>query len=209
MKKNELKLIVTISVILAVTIAFIYLWVLSIPVDTKNVLKGMSFGLSTTTTFWLFYFYWGWKIYPFSFIFYRPNLNGTWSGQLYSDWKDDHGDTTPAKEFHIVIRQSFYRIHFTTFTDSFVGTSYAETFRLDKDEGLKNIAYLFIKDTSQASNSSIHEGATELRLIESNPRILEGKYFSSQKTNGEIKVNFIAKNHVDSFQDASGLNING
>ena len=209
MKKNEIKLIVTISVALAATIALIYLWVLNVPIDKTNVLKGMSFGLSITTAFWIFYFYWGWRVRPFSYIFYRPNLNGTWSGKLYSDWKDDKGNTIPAKEFHIVIRQSFHRIHFTTFTDGFVGTSYAETFRLDKDEGLKNVAYLFIKDTSQTSSSSIHEGATELRLIESNPRLLEGKYFSSQKTNGKIEVSFIAENHVDSFQDASGLKGNG
>jgi hypothetical protein len=48
-----------------------------------------------------------------------------------------------------------------------------------------------------------------LRFIESNPKKLEGKYWSNQKTNGKIAVSFISKKIVDSFNDAKSLNNNG
>jgi hypothetical protein len=97
------------------------------------------------------------------------------------------------------------RIHFTTFTDNFVGHSYSETFYLNKDRGLKNVAYLFRKDTSQNNDEILQEGATELRLIIAADKKLEGKYWSNRKTNGTIKVQFISDSHVDSFSAASKL----
>ena len=100
------------------------------------------------------------------------------------------------------------RIHFTTFTNSFIGTSYSETLSLKKETGLKNVAYLYRKETSQDDDEFLQEGATELRLINSNPRKLEGKYWSNQKTNGKIEVCFISREVVDSFNDAKSLKNN-
>ena len=48
-------------------------------------------------------------------------------------------------------------------------------------------------------------GATELRLIESNPNRFEGKYWSNIKTNGTLKLKFLSKKIVDSYED--GLNL--
>ncbi|MBK9457702.1 MAG: hypothetical protein IPO24_20035 [Bacteroidetes bacterium] len=108
--------------------------------------------------FWTFYFTYGWTFWPFNKLFYRPNINGTWAGKLISDYKDENGNSIPPIDFYIVIRQSFIRIHFTTLTKDFVGLSYAETFTLDKDTGLKSIAYLYRKDTSQLDDNTLREG---------------------------------------------------
>lgn len=205
MKKEDLKTIVSISIAIASTIAIVYLFVLNKSVELSNLIRGVSFGLSITTIFWTFYFSYGWKWPLLNSIFYRPDLNGTWSGELISDWKSENGDSIPPITFYIVIRQSFLRIHFTTFTKSFVGTSYSETFSLKKHTGLKNVSYLYRKDTSQNNCEVLHEGATELRLIEAESKILQGKYWSNKKTNGSIKVTWVSKQHLDSFDQAIKL----
>lgn len=202
MKKEELSKIVYMSIAISATLTLIYLFYIK-KYDLISFYRGVSFSISFVTIFWTFYFSYGWKFWGLSKIFYRPNLNGTWKGQIVSDWKDEQGFTIPPKEIYIVIRQNFLRIHFTTFTDSFVGYSYSETFNLKKETGLKNVAYLYRKDTSQNNDADLREGATELRLIyDSNFKKLDGKYWTNTKTQGRITVEFLSKAHLDSFESA-------
>jgi hypothetical protein len=205
MKKSEIKLIITISIALATILGVSYILISNQEFNLKNGLKALSFGISVCTFFWTFYFSFGWKIWGFRKIFYQPNLNGTWGGILKSDWKNEKGEGIDDIEFYIIIRQSFLRIHFTTFTSSFIGLSYSETFSLDKDIGLKNVAYLYRKETSYDEDEYLQEGATELRFIESTNKILEGKYWSNRKTNGKIMVSYISNKKIDSFSDAQNL----
>lgn len=205
MKKDELKLITTISISMATILGVAFLVLRDQVFNLSNGLRALSFGITCTTIFWTLYFSIGWKIWGFRKIFYRPNLNGTWKGILKSDWKDENNQPIGNIEFYIVIRQNFLRIHFTTFTDSFIGTSYSETLSLKKEIGLKNVAYLYRKETSQEDDEVLQEGATELRLIEAKIKRLEGKYWSNIKTNGKIFVSFISKKKVDSFLDAQEL----
>lgn len=207
MKKEELKLIVYISISAAAILTIIYLGLFANDkFEMMNVYRGISFSITAITFFWTFYFSLGWKLCLLNKLFYRPNLNGTWIGQLSSDWTDENGTIISPIEFFIVIRQSFLRIHFTTFTKEFVGLSYAETFSLDKDTGLKTVAYMYRKDTSQINEDSLREGAAELRLILSeDAKRLEGKYWSNTKTQGKISVSFINHQQVDSFESAKKL----
>ncbi len=205
MKKEELKLIIAISILMAILIAAVFMILTAKEFSFINGFRALSVGISSTTVLWTLYFSWGWKIWGLNKLFYRPNLNGTWSGKLKSDWKDAQGEPIGDIEFYIVIRQNFLSIHFMTFTDSFIGTSYSETISLNKEKGLKNLAYLYRKDTSQEDDEFLQEGATELRLIEGKLNRLEGKYWSNRKTNGKIFVSFLSKDKVDSFQDAQEL----
>lgn len=208
-EKKELELIVTISIAIAIILGVAYIVALDKTFNIKDGVRAVSFGISATTLFWTFYFSYGWKTWGLKKIFYRPNLNGTWAGILKSDWKDENGNSPNDIEFYIVIRQSFLRIHFTTFTNSFIGISYSETLSLEKEIGLKNVAYLYRKDTSQYDDKLLQEGATELRIIDSNERKLVGKYWSNRKTNGKIEVSFLSKQKVDSFADAKNMKNNG
>lgn len=205
MNKSEIKILLSISISIATMICCCYNLLLKIQWDISSTFKGMSYGLSIVTVFWAFYYSFGWKWPILNLIFYRPNLNGTWTGKLNSDWKDTSGNSMDPIEFHIVVRQNFLRIHFTTFTCNFIGMSYAETIRLDKDKGLKNVAYMYRKDTTGNDDKILLEGATELRLIKSDINKLQGIYWSNRKTNGTIDVSFMSKKHVDSFECANKL----
>jgi hypothetical protein len=202
MKKDELSRIIYISIAISASLTLMYLLINS-TYELIAFFRGASFSITVVTLFWTFYFAYGWRLYGFNQIFYRPDLNGTWKGSIISDWKDPNGNTIAPKEIYIVIRQNFLRIHFTTFTETFVGYSYSETFNLKKETGLKNVAYLYRKDTSQSNEDDLREGATELRLIhDNNFKKLDGKYWTNTKTQGKITVEFFNENHVDSFESA-------
>lgn len=206
MKKEEIKTLIAISVAISIIIGFLYLVLLKKDIVISNVIRAVSFGVTAATLFWTFYFKYGWKWCLLNNIFYRPNLNGTWSGKLISDWKNEEGNPLPPIDFHIVIRQSFLGIHFTTLTNNFVGMSYAETMSIKEEKGIKNLAYLYKKDTTQDNNEILQEGATELRLVISpEARKLIGKYWSNKKTQGAIEVKFMSTTHIDSFEDAKRL----
>jgi hypothetical protein len=204
-KKEELKNIIYLTISISSILSIGYIYYLDLKLNVSNLFRSISFGITITTSFWFFYFSEGWKWPLLKNIFYRPDINGTWKGILESDYIRD-GKKIEPKVFYIVIRQSFIRIHFTTFTEDFVGISYAETFTLNKDKGLKNVAYMYKKDTSQKNDDLLREGATELRLILSdNEKKLVGKYWSNTKTQGIISVKQVSNIHVDSFENAQKL----
>jgi len=205
MKRNEINLMITSSIFISILLGIFYLWLNEDVLSFKTGFKSISFGLTAVTLFWGFYFNYGWKWPIIKKMFYRPNINGTWVGELESDWKDKNGNQIPNKKIFVVIRQNFLRVNFSTFTDNFIGKSYSETFALNKTRGIKNVAYLYRKETSVKGDNLNNEGATELRLIESRPNRLEGKYWSNIKTNGTLKFTFLSKKTVDSYED--GLNL--
>lgn len=200
MEKNEINILIRISILLACVLGFLYLLINKLDFNFTNSIKAFSASATLIILFWGFYFEWGWKWPLLSKIFYRPNLNGTWKGELFSDWKDEEGNGVKPIKFFIVIRQNFLRINFTTFTNNYIGKSYSERLILDKERGIKNVAYLYRKETSQISDNN-NEGASELRVIESNILKMRGKYWSNIKTNGEIDVSFFVKRHFDSYED--------
>lgn len=205
MKKEELSKFIYISITISACLTLLYILITQSN-NLNTFLRGTSLSITCVTLFWTFYFSLGWKIKPFNNIFYKPNLNGTWSGILTSDWKDKNGNCVEPIEIYIVIRQNFLRIHFTTFTSTFVGYSYSESFNLKKDTGLKNVVYLYRKDTSQNNDEDLREGATELRIILfEKQKHLNGKYWTNTKTQGRIEVSHISDVHADSFNIARSL----
>lgn len=206
MEKNEINILIRVSILLACILGFIYLIFNGSEFNFINSFLAFSASATQIILFWAFYFEWGWKWPVLKNIFYRPNLNGTWNGELTSDWKDEKGNGVEPIKFFIVIRQNFLRINFTTFTNNYIGKSYAEKLILDKERGIKNVAYLYRKETSQNSNAN-NEGASELRIIESTVLKMEGKYWSNIKTNGEIEVSFLVKKHFDSYDDIENFKI--
>lgn len=201
MKKDELSKLIYISIACSASLTLGYIIYYN-KVNLETFYRGASLSITIVTLFWSFYFACGWKWWLLKEIFYRPDLNGTWQGEFVSDWDKKHGEMGDPKEFFIVVRQNFLRIHFTTYTSTFIGYSYSETFNLKKDTGLKNVAYLYRKDTSQSNDDDLREGATELRLIVNeinNSKRLEGKFWTNTRTQGKILVHFLTDKHLESF----------
>ncbi len=209
MRKHDFQLIVKISIAITTIIVLVILKLSHEQQSLKVFLRAVSSSVSFTLVFWLFFITYGWRWPVLKYLFYRPDVNGTWGGILNSDWKDATGNPCPSIVFYVVIRQTFLNLHITTFTNNFIGQSYSETFSLNKEKGLKCLAYLYRKVPSPQDDDVLQEGATELRLIESQQMILEGIYWSNRKTNGTIKVTKVSAKHADSFEQAKKIRANG
>lgn len=205
MEEHELTRIVQISVIGACSIAAMGLLLTNANPFTLATVRWISGGLTSITLFWAVFFRWGWKWPLLKRIFPKPDLNGTWFGTLTSDWTDENGNGIPPLEFAIVLRQSFLYIHATTFTDKFIARSYAESLVLETTRGIKLLAYLYAQDTTSPGEENNREGAAELRVIESTPPVLEGRYWSNSKTNGRIKVSRVSMDYAEEFETAATM----
>jgi hypothetical protein len=198
----ELRRVIQISVVATVAIALIYIYFVGVTFLSFKALQGFSVGLSTITLFWVFYFRWGWCWPILDKLFDKPDLNGTWTGTLKTDWRDPQGQEVEPKDFAIVVRQTFFQLHFTTFTDSFIALSYVEGFWIDRERGIKRIVFLYAQDSTTVGEEGNREGATELRVLGEPAQRMTGRYWSNTKTNGFIELEKISREQAESFEEA-------
>ena len=205
MKKDELDRLIKISAYGAILITIFLLLLYESIEGLLVIFRTAATSVSIVVLFWGLYFKWLWKCSLFKRLLYRPNISGTWKGSLASDWKDEKDLPIQPKVFFIVIRQNFLNTSLTTFTDNFLGVSYAENLLLDDLRGEKKLVYLYRKDTADVGMQESNEGACELRIDERLPMNMEGRYWSNIKTKGVIKVFKVSDNFILNFQE--GLNL--
>lgn len=202
MKEEELKRLIGYTVIFAITNWVIIILSLDIDLISFDSLQHFGTAISGVTLFWIFYFRWGWKWAPFKFLFYRPDLNGTWIGCFQTDWRDDKGRGVPIGEIALTIRQNFLFIHLTSFTVRHVAYSYAETLILDTDRGIHKIIYLYSQSRTNPGTEGDRQGATELDIFGEAPLELVGNFWTNAKSIGFLKVRRVSKYHTTSFAEA-------
>jgi len=203
-KKNEIYLIVKISIYITIMVG-IFNFLYGTALDLNFALKSASYGVTISLAFWGIFFSAGWKWYPLKWLINRPNLNGTWEGSLTSNWQDGSGNGVGPKKIFVVIRQTFLSIHFVTFTDTFIGTSYAETLVIDKERGVLKAIYVYRKESSDYSVEAEYQGVSELRILEPNASKMEGKFWTSIKTDGGMQLVKLNRNTIATY--AQGLSL--
>lgn len=137
----------------------------------------------------------GWLV-PF------PDLEGTWEGSLESTWIDPtSGQRVSAKPVTLVIKQSFSNISCVMYTDE--SDSYSTTAQIieDDESGLFRLSYNYINRprANVRDQSAIHDGATILKILLEPEKKLEGEYWTSRKTTGDISVGFVSKELAQQF----------
>ncbi|MDQ0897503.1 hypothetical protein [Paenibacillus sp. V4I7] len=195
MDKNMINKTIRISAYLSIIIFLIFYLTES---NNVNYLAIISKSVSIVTLFWLFYFKYGWKIIILKKIFDIPNLNGTWTGTLQSDWRDESGNGVGALEFYIVIKQNFLNFHIKTFTENYAGKSYIEKIDFNEKEGEVNLAYFYCADIISTEEDT-RQGVVELRVLNETLG-LSGKYWTRNKTCGTIHVTFNQKKHFSTYE---------
>ena len=145
---------------------------------------------------WRFPIFKGWLV-PF------PDLEGTWKGTFQSTWIDPGSDQKiPAKAITLVIKQTFSSISCVIYTDE--SDSYSTTAQINEDDesGVFRLSYNYI-NRSRANvrdRSAIHDGAAILKVILEPNKKLEGEYWTSRKTTGDISVEFISRKLTQTFE---------
>jgi hypothetical protein len=144
---------------------------------------------------------WRWRIFQ-GWLIKIPDLQGTWRGQLKSDWVDPAtGKNIDSISAVLVIRQTFSTIKCTLMTQE--SASYSTTADINYIQGGEDL-YLTYNYTNRSKatirdRSPIHDGAAILKIIRTPNRLLEGEYWTSRKTRGEMTFNFELKTLVEKF----------
>lgn len=155
---------------------------------------------SFITIWWLFYFYYGWKIPIFNKILFRINLNGTWFGEydsINNEKERFKGDIA------LRIKQNYLSISIKSFTEKYDNFSYSEEVKYEEKSGTHGVIYVYSQKENNILDTARRNGTSELTLKkEGNDLLLEGMFWTIHGTQGSIKVKKISSEQIDTFNEA-------
>jgi len=119
---------------------------------------------------------WKWKYIKYIFLIKTPNLNGSWSGFIRTDW-DNNSTETQAK---LRIYQNWTQIKICLYTSNSSSHSKTASIITDDPEGyILSYQYFNQPKTETPGTMSMHFGTSELK-IDKNIKDLEGDYYSGR-----------------------------
>ncbi|ELR69304.1 hypothetical protein C900_05188 [Fulvivirga imtechensis AK7] len=157
-------------------------------IDFNKALSHISTTISLNIIVWLIFIKWAWKLkifYPWLVPF--PNLAGDWTGEIKSNWNDKNLDSIQTD---VSIRQSFFHIQVKVKTGESKSYSIGASFDIDQDRGQQQLFYSYLNTPRPGvrERSEIHYGSTVLYFDGFNVTTMEGEYWTSRETTGEITL---------------------
>jgi hypothetical protein len=152
--------------------------------DSSQFFRAYSAGVSATSIGLGLLLWQGWKIPWFKgWLILVPNLNGTWEGELQSDWmnpetKKGIGPITSV----LVIKQTLFGMSCVVRTGEMTSYSISVGIERDLNNHLEKLVY--------TERSAIHHGTAVLEFGTSPKWGLSGRYFTERNTTGELVFSF-------------------
>lgn len=151
---------------------------------------------------------WGWKLNIFrEWLVPFPNLNGSWVGYIYSDWKNpETGEKPPPIPVILTVNQTFSHISCMMHTSEMESSSYSESFLIDPDRQIKKVAYSYTnKPRLSLSERSIpHDGTAVFKIIQKPKQKLIGRYWTERLTKGELILEYYSKELLEELPEDLG-----
>lgn len=151
---------------------------------------------------------WGWKIKIFrGWLVPFPDLNGSWIGFIYTDWKNPTtGKKPPPIPAMLTVNQSFFHFSCVMRTGEMESSSYSEGFLIDPDRQIKSVAYSYTSKPRLSLNerSIPHDGTAVFQIIENPKQKLVGRYWTERLTKGEIKLEYHSKEMLEELPKEIG-----
>ena len=189
---------------LGILIWIVILWLREIPAPYSfDALKEIPTAAGWASPILYWFTKRGWRSRLFRrWLVLLPDLNGTWEGELQTNWKDPKTGQSPGPiPGFIVIRQSLFRITCALMTKESKSWSRAATIQLAPDGLLKILEFTYSNSprVSVQNRSTAHEGACSLEIIGGNPKRLRGKYWTERNTKGEMDFKFSSAKLREAF----------
>ena len=182
-------------------VTFVAIWGLLIllldardAIDGADLLKRFPLAVTIYALAHILFSKWLWRL-PFlqGWLIKLPDLQGTWRGELQSDWVDPAtGEGVPAKPVVLVIRQTYTSISCTLLTEESSSHSIAAEITPLAGDGELYLCYSYTNKTKAMvkDRSPDHDGATILKIVRTPERKLEGYYWTARKTRGDMVFSF-------------------
>lgn len=157
-------------------------------IDFSKALSQISTTISINIVFWLVFIKWLWKLrlfYPW--LVQVPNLSGNWKGTIKSNWEDGAQNPIPME---ITIEQTFLNIQVRVKTEESRSFSLGASFNIDRDRGQQQLFYSYLNTPKSGirQRSEIHYGSALLLFDGFDVKELEGEYWTSRETTGEMHL---------------------
>lgn len=182
----------------AQVLTFLVIWVVILLISRVELkvnweaLKKIPDAIAAYSILLLIFARWAWRWAIFrGWLVPLPDLEGTWIGSLVSTWRDPETEQ-PRQPIPIVlvIKQSFSSVSCVQYTEE--STSFSNTAQISKDEnsGVLTLSYNYTNRprATVRDRSQIHDGAAILRIAEKPRLALEGEYWTSRKTTGDVRL---------------------
>lgn len=157
-------------------------------IDFYKAIYDISTTISINIIIWLAFIRWLWKLkifYPW--LVQVPDLSGQWKGTTVSNWNNKSESPIPME---IIIIQTFLNIQIRMKTGESRSFSIAASFDINNERGQQQLfySYLNVPKASVRDRSEIHYGSAMLAFVGFNVQELEGEYWTSRETTGEIHL---------------------
>jgi hypothetical protein len=158
-------------------------------INFEKAISNISTTISINIIIWTIFVKWLWKwkiFYPWLIQF--PDLSGEWEGQIKSNYPNKQDEIIPIT---VIIYQNFFNIQVKIKTKESKSYSIGASFDIDKDRGQQQLFYSYLNtpNSNVRNRSEIHYGSTILNFDGCNVKKLEGEYWTTRETTGEIKLN--------------------
>jgi hypothetical protein len=151
-------------------------------------------------------FAWHWPIFR-RWLVPFPNLNGTWQGKIQTTWRNPETGETPGPIPVILsIKQSFIHISCVMRTSEMTSRSFLASFWLDGDEQIRKLGFSYhsVPLPTVVDRSQPHDGTVVFEIIGEPVRKINGVYWTSRKTTGEMNFEFREKKRLEEFPSDLG-----
>lgn len=177
-----------IGVTLGIIVYFLYTSTNSLdPLSIEALRIIPSIVLFELIFWWLFAKYiWKLKIF-YPWLVYVPNISGSWFGTIVFK-NSDNEETT--KNVNVLIQQTLQSVHILMKSADMDSVSFVSGFLVDKENKQCRLAYSYTSKAriNQRETNPIHDGSVLLTVNIDTQNHLDGEYWTSRKTSGEIRL---------------------
>jgi len=202
-KINEsIKIHVQIITFLVIWVGVLFVAGTISPFDPWTAIKQIPEAISIYAIVGIIFVRWVWRWHPLqNWLIKIPDLQGTWRGELRSDWVDPKTQKgirpIPAM---LVIKQNFSKIDCLLMTKESESYAVSANFNLAPNGDLY-LAYSYTNrpKANLRGRSPMHDGAALVKVIRKPTLMLEGEYWTNRKTKGEMTLRFESRECAEQF----------
>ena len=157
-----------------------------------NILGNITTTITIVTAICILFgsYAWKWSVFQ-GWLVPFPCLSGKWDGKLISTYNSEN----KSIPIEVTIKHKFLNIQIQVKTNESASTSICGSFDIDEDRGLKQLFYSYQNTPRMTirAKSEIHYGTVRLKINE-DATVLEGEYWTTRKTTGDINIRKVIKN---------------
>jgi hypothetical protein len=196
--------------VLSVGLAYLGWWLLSERrfAESTDLWKPLSPGVALAGALLWIWDRWLWRLPVLSKLANRPDINGTWHGEMVSSYDpDDTGEPYRDDRVFLVIKQSYWNLSASFWTRRSDSVSRLSQFTAMPD-GRQMLTYVYTNKPGQLDRliNPEHGGTTLIPVAPGKPGKLSGNYYTERHTSGQLIFGAKHKSTaVARWEDAAAL----